>query len=230
MLVPSEESSTPLPSRGASTRRYSVVSMDCPTCGLANPPGTSSCDCGYDFTASKPADFPGWPIISLAWRQKVAAYWSISWPAWIGSLALVLVSTSSYPVNVLEGNLSLVALAGNLAFFGIQAILCHRLVRKNYRSFRVYVIREDGTKGRSLSMVEGAVIWLWIFTPQLAFLVLASLLIRFGQRQLPLETVRGLASLSLWLRFLAVGPYAVGLAMHRKHHGFMLQAYGLRYV
>ena len=27
--------------------------MDCPECGLINPPGTSHCDCGYDFVARK---------------------------------------------------------------------------------------------------------------------------------------------------------------------------------
>jgi hypothetical protein len=53
------------------------------------------CDCGYDFSTNKPNDFPGWQI-SLAWRQKVAAFWSISWPAWIGSFVLVMLLTSGY--------------------------------------------------------------------------------------------------------------------------------------
>jgi hypothetical protein len=33
--------------------------MDCPECGLINPPGALNCDCGYDFVARKmPRDAP----------------------------------------------------------------------------------------------------------------------------------------------------------------------------
>src|SRR5215470_18143765 len=46
----------------------------------------------------------------------------------------------------------IIAVGGQLAFCGIQALLTPRLVRKNYRSFRVYVVRENGTKSRSLSI------------------------------------------------------------------------------
>lgn len=90
--------------------------MDCPSCGLANPPEALNCDCGYDFSAGKAADFPGWEI-SLAWRQKVAAFWSISWPAWIGSMGLVILLTSGYSIDLLQDNFSVIALGGNLAFF-----------------------------------------------------------------------------------------------------------------
>jgi hypothetical protein len=95
--------------------------MDCPTCGLANPPGALKCDCGYDFGASKTADFPGWEI-SLAWRQMVAAFWSISWPAWIGSFVLVILFTRGYSVELLQDKFSVIALGGNLAFFAIQLL------------------------------------------------------------------------------------------------------------
>jgi len=202
--------------------------MDCPTCGLINPPGASSCDCGYDFAASKAAEFPGRPVVSLAWRQTFEAYWSISWLAWIVSFTLLIVFTT-LSFDTLGDNMSVVALAANLVFFGLQAALCRRLVEKNYRSFRVYVIREDGTQGRSLSLGEALRVWAWIFAPQVAFLVLVSLLTRFGQ-QLPQFILRFVISISPWLRFLVVGPYAVSLAMRVRHRGFRLQAYGLRSV
>jgi hypothetical protein len=211
------------------TPRYSTESMDCPTCGLANPPEALTCDCGYDFSASKPPDFPGWQI-SLAWRQEVAAFWSISWPAWIGSVALVILFTSGYSVDVLQDNFSIVALGGNLAFFGIQAVLTRRLVRKNYRSFRVYVVREGGAQSRDLSLREAASVWLRIFGPQLAFLLFTSLVVGFWRTKLPTDTVRGLSSMSLWLRFLVIGPYAVNLALRVKYPTFLLQAYGFRYI
>ena len=51
---------------------------------------------------------------------------------------------------------------------GGQALLTQRLTRKNYHSFRVYALREDGTRTRKLSLFEGLRVWLWIFAPQLA--------------------------------------------------------------
>ena len=209
--------------------RYPEVSMDCPTCGIANPPEALICDCGYDFSADKPNDFPGWQI-NLAWRQKVAAFWSISWPAWIGSFVLVILLTSGYSVELLQDNFSIVALGGNLAFFGIQTLLTRRLVRKDYRSFRMYVVRSDGRQDRKLSLREAASVWLWIFGPQLALLLVASLVVWFSGTKLPSQTIRGLTSMSLWLRFLVVGPYGVDLALRAKYPTFRLQACGLRHI
>jgi hypothetical protein len=203
--------------------------MDCPSCGLTNPPEAPRCDCGYDFSAGKAADFPGWEI-SLAWRQKVAAFWSISWLAWIGSVGLVILFTSGYSVDLLQDNLSVIALGSNLAFFAIQALLTRRLVRKNYRSFRLYVVRDDGSKSRTLSIREAVSVWLWILGPQLALLLLGSLVIWFCGTKLPPDTVRVFPSISLWLRFLVVGPYAVGLALRSRHPAFRLEAHGFRYV
>jgi len=149
----------------------------------------------------------------------VAAFWSISWPAWIGSFVLVILFTSGYSVELLQDKFSVIALGGNLAFFAIQLLLTRRLVRKNYRSFRVCVMRKDGSRSRNLSMRETASLWLWIFLPQLALLVLASLVVGVWGTKLEPEASRGLSSLSLWLRFLGVGltPWALrsGESMRR---------------
>jgi hypothetical protein len=203
--------------------------MDCPTCGLANPPDALTCDCGYDFIARTPSEKPGWPI-KLAWRQKVAAYWSISWPSWVASFIMAFGLTSRYRVDELPAHLPVIALAGHLAFFVIQAVLTRRLVQKNYRSFRVGVLCENGQQDRRLSMREAGSVWLWILGPQLALLLIASVLVWWYGAKLPPETVRSISSLSLWLRFLVVGLYAVDLALRVNYSGFRLQAYGYRYV
>src|SRR5438874_6781717 len=110
---------------------------------------------------------PGWRI-NLTWGQKVAAYWSISWPALIGSFALVSL-TRRIPL--------LYPLIGNPAFFGFQAILIHRLVRKNYRTFSVGVLHDDGQQNRKLSLPEGGLVWLWLLGPQLAVFLAASVVL-----------------------------------------------------
>lgn len=35
--------------------------QDCPNCGLANPPSTISCDCGYNFQTQRAANVRGQP-------------------------------------------------------------------------------------------------------------------------------------------------------------------------
>jgi hypothetical protein len=177
----------------------------------------------------KPSEAPGWKI-HLAWAQKLAAYWSICWPAWLVSWILAFLSTSIYSVSDLKYRLPVIAIGGNLLFFGIQAVLIHRLVRKNYRSFRVEVIRGDGQRSRRLSTREVLRVWLWIMGPQLALLLTASLVVWCYGAKLPPGTVRSITSLSLWLRILLVGPYAVDLALRVNYPGFRLQAYGFRYV
>jgi hypothetical protein len=198
--------------------------MDCPTCGLTNPSEALKCDCGYNFQTVQSFDTPGWDI-DLAWRQTVAAYWSISWPALIVSFAAVAYSLASFTSHYFAA-----AVAGQIAFFCLQAVLTPRLFRKNYRTFRIYAIRHDGQRSRRMSLLEILQVWLCIMGTELAFLTVTSILLFLYQNKLPAETIRSLSSLSLWLRFLLVGPYAVGLALRIRYPGFRLQATGLRYI
>ncbi len=170
----------------------------------------------------KPSEAPGWQI-DLAWRQKLAAYWAISWPAWLASFTTALLLTSSHQVGNLPPRMLAVSLVSNMVFYVVQAILTRRLVRKNFRSFRVGVIRSDGAWVRQLSTQESFAVWLWILGPQFALLLTMSLIgWWYG--------ANAFASLSLWLQLLAVGPYAVGLSMRAKYSGFRLQAFGFRYI
>ena len=105
-------------------------------------------------------------------------------------------------------------------------MLTPRLVRKNYRAFRVYVVRENGQTTRSLSLPEASRVWLWIAAPEVAFYLLASLLIA----RLSPETASAISSLALWIRFLLIGPFGVGIAVRAKYYGFRLEASGYNYI
>ena len=198
--------------------------MDCPTCGLTNPPEAIKCDCGYNFQTFRSSDTPGWDV-DLTWGQKVAAYWSISWPALIVSFATVAYSFADIATHYFAA-----AVVAQIAFFCFQGVLTPRLFRKNYKTFRIYAIRHAGQRSRRLSFVEILQVWLSILGTELAFLTVASLVLLVYKNKLQAETIRSLSSLSLWLRFLVVGPYAVGLALRIRYSGFRLQATGLRYI
>lgn len=203
--------------------------MDCPACGLVHPPDAERCDCGFDFATGEPSGLPGWAI-DLAWRQKLAAFWAISWPAWLGNFIVVIVLASGVSVSSLEANASSYALAGNLVFFALQAPFTCRLVRKNYRSFRIYVVRGGAHPSRDLTHREAVPVWLWIVWPQAMFFLLGSLTVWLLRTRLAADLLRDIATASLWLRVLVVGPYAVGLALRIQYATFQLQAYGLRYI
>lgn len=145
-------------------------------------------------------------------------------------MGVVALTTSGYPIDFLQENSFVLALGAHLAFFAIQALLTPRLVRKNFRSFHLYVLREDGSKGRKLSIRDALSVWQWIFVPQLAFFVLASLAVSFLETRVAPDAVRGFSSLALWLRVLLIGPYAIGLALRRKYPSFRLQANGFRHA
>jgi hypothetical protein len=198
--------------------------MDCPACGVANSPETSKCGCGYEVVESESGERP-WPPINLAWRQKLAAYWSISWPALIVSLWI-----GGWYVNNLADSTGSGEIAGhkliifcflNVPFFVVQAFLTGRLVRKEYRTFRVVVLRYDDDQSRRLSIREATMVWLWVFAAQFVFSAICAFLRR---------PVMQIGSLSILIQFLVVGPNAVSFALRRRYPKFQLQAQGLRYV
>jgi len=199
--------------------------MDFPACGLANLSEAPTCVCGHQFEAEKFPEAPDWHI-NLAWRQKVAAYWSISWPALVGWLALISFLTDRNSVGTVVNHAAGIALAGDLAFLAIQALLTRRIVRKNYRTFRVYVICEDGRRGRNLSIPEAVRVWLWILILQVALYATGALIVLWNGPRIS----GAISSLTMWLWFLWIGPYAIGLALRVKYPGFRLQACGYRYI
>lgn len=202
--------------------------MDCPTCGLNNPPEAHTCDCGYDFNSGK-RSLPSWRI-NLAWRQQLAAFWAISWPALLASFVNTFLINAFIPFRNLMGDLRVLSITAGVSFFAVQAMLVPRLVRKNYRTFRIVVARENEQESGDLSVGEALRVWLWILSPQLALLLITYLATGWYGSRLPPETIRSISSLSLWLRFLAVGPYSISMALGAKYPGFRLVAHGFRYT
>jgi hypothetical protein len=204
--------------------------MDCPTCGLANPPEALACNCGHRFQDDAFPNTEDWQI-RLAWRQKMAAYWSIAWPAEIGWFLALAALTSRYatPEEVTQhvGSINLFAY---LSFFAIQALLVRRLVRKNYRSFRIYVIFPDGSHARRFSPRQNSLVALWVLGFQVGFITALLLMTLVFRDQLPLQILKSASSIELWLRLFIAGPYSVALALRVRYPGFRLQASGFRYI
>ena len=120
--------------------------------------------------------------------------------------------------------------ASNLLFFVLQGLFVGRLVRKRYRSFRLAALRDNGEQSSRLSSREIVSVWLWLVWPQVAFMLAAWLVLWLCGSRLPHEFIRSLGSLSVWARFLLVGPYSLGLALGMQYRGFRFQAYGYRHA
>ena len=172
---------------------------------------------------------PEWPPIYLAWRQKVAAYWSIAWPSGVVSSVLIYLLTLSWSA---DAPIVVFQLAGILAYFLYliaQAFFVRRLVRKRYRSFRIEVARKGANCEPELSMAEIMKIWFQLAWPQAAlYFLVAAIAVWFSARN-PQGAFGG-SGLFLPLNMLVVGPTAAGHAIRKHYPGFHLLAYGQKFV
>jgi uncharacterized membrane protein YsdA (DUF1294 family) len=170
------------------------------------------------------------PELSLSWQQRFAAFWAISWPAWIVSFATVSFDLSFDSTNPPSHHLWIASIIAQIAFFATQALLVHRLPRKKFRTFRLEVVRDGGESSRTLSAKEGVEVWFWIIWPQVMVVTVLSLLAFWMDSKGATEVSRGIPGLAMWTRILIVGPYAIDLAMRTKYSGFRMRIYGYRFI
>ena len=159
--------------------------------------------------------------INLTWRQELAAWWSIFWPCWILSILpaaiFFRVTGRSMPSVLLSTT--------KILFYVGQPILLFRLVRKNYRSFWIGILREGEPANQKLTLRDSIRIWRQLLVLQVAFyvglLLLAVWLTSIGQP----ETSRRLNVFETLFGIFIVGPAAIRWAMLGNYKGFRLQAY-----
>jgi len=108
----------------------------------------------------------------------------------------------------------------------VQAFLTPRRVRKEYRTFRVAIVRADGMAERSVSWGEAVRIALRIVLPQGLCLIGSVAIADF----LGPEVGRAILLLMMLGYFPVVGPYSMSFAVPAFYRGFRLEAYGYRFV
>jgi hypothetical protein len=163
--------------------------------------------------------------IELGAGQSIAAYWSISWQSLVALLVATMLIAVFASSDSLGGKRVSTFLGLNVLLLTVHALMVPRLVRKNYRTFVVSVIREGEQPARNLSPEEIASVCIRVLWPQIAFLAILNITTYFLRERLSEETIRGLTSLSLWGRFLLIGPLAIQGAMNARYSGFRLQAF-----
>jgi len=145
------------------------------------------------------------PDIRPAWGQKLAAFRVISWPAMVVTLLLTGMLGGAWDVSPAERSVSALVWL-QITFFVAQFGFVQRLVRKNYRSFHLYVVRDDRVRDRRLSWHEVCPVWLWIFLPQLTFVVLSEVAGAVISMVNPAAVSTAGSALSA-IRFFVVGPW-----------------------
>jgi hypothetical protein len=171
-----------------------------------------------------------WPTISLAWRQRLAAFWLLAWPSWLISFALLMALTLGWTVVGLRTHAEILGWVTALSFLLCQGTLVRRMVRKRYRSFRLEVVRKDASETATLTTADAAHIWLKIVWPQVVFLVAVWLTQLWLGSRLSADTTRAISTLSLWGRILVVGPFGIYCAVSAEYPTFRLEAIGQRFV
>lgn len=153
------------------------------------------------------------------WGDLVAAFWAIAWPAsalsWLVILAPVAL-VSDLTKSATWG--PLVAFATPLVYLAALLYFTPRLTRKDFRDFRLRVVRDNGLTDRRLSRSEALRVWLCLVGTQIAIAcAVVALAYWFG-------ATKGLNGLKALLRYLVVGPIAVRIALQTKYQGFRLEA------
>jgi hypothetical protein len=175
-------------------------------------------------------EIEGWPAIDLAWRQKMAAFWSILWPSATISLLAMLAITAAFPLDQLDLEAPRFRFAGSLLSVFCQTFFVPRLVRKKYSTFRVGVLRDGIISSPTLSRSETVQVALRIIWPQAALIALEVLLqVWFSSGPLR-SAARFVSPICALARFFVVGPYALSFALRAGYRGFRLQTYGQRYI
>jgi hypothetical protein len=157
--------------------------------------------------------------INLTWSQQFAAFWSILWPCLLASYFLDAIFFQGRPITgAIQFTPIVIRLLG-------QGILSFRLVRKNYRTFWIGVLRQGEPLKRSFGFSESIRVWIQLIWLQIAFVVIVSLFFAWNNDRASAQTMRSLGSLSNFLYYLVVGPLAIDWAMYAHYRGFRLQAY-----
>jgi hypothetical protein len=161
--------------------------------------------------------------IFLDWNQRVAAFWSVAWPGWLAGALLAFALTSGLTPRDLPRRMFTLSVISNVVILLVQVPMIYRLVHKQYRSFRVQVLRPDQGADQELSFREALGIWVQIIWPQLLFVVGVGVLLFITP-----QVINPIQSLLQLTRFLLVGPAAIQFALNANYSGFRLQAYGQR--
>jgi hypothetical protein len=159
--------------------------------------------------------------INLRWNQELAASWSVFRPSWVASGVLAgLMGAASDRIAITP---NIAYLAGKVILLAAQSVFASRLVRKNYRSFFIGVLKEGEPLSRDFSLSEQVNVSMQLLLPYAGFHLAALMLPYFFI--LSWQTTNNLNSLAELFVILVLGPAAIRWAMHAKYRGFRLQAY-----
>jgi hypothetical protein len=168
-----------------------------------------------------------WEPIELSWGQKLAAFWTIAWPAQLSSIFIALAIGSGWTFEETHRRVWMTVMAAVVYLSGL-AVFVPRLVLKRYRSFRIAVERAGGMLGDRLSMREALEVALPVVALQALFLVALSAAFTLLGHAVNPQRLQEYQPLSVWGRILIVGPYSVRLAVAFRYQGFRLRAYALK--
>ncbi len=173
-------------------------------------------------------EMEGRPAINLAWRQKMAAFWSILWPSATASLLVMLAITAAFPLDRLDLEAPRFRFASSILSVFCQVFFVSRLVRKKYSTFRVGVLRDGILSSPALSRSEKVQVALRIIWPQAAVIALEILVQVWLSGGPHRSAVRLVSPICYLARFFVVGPYALSFALRAGYRGFRLETYGQR--
>ncbi len=145
----------------------------------------------------------------------IAAHWSVCWPAGLAAFLVLILVTSLWDVDELQGQLSFLSLLAKAVYLLVQAALVPRLFKKNYRTFFLAAIPAPLLRLVTLRFILA----------QILLAILVSILTFFLFTSDSLESLRRLTSLLRLAEVLLIGPAALQFALQAKHADSAITAF-----
>lgn len=156
---------------------------------------------------------------TLGWWESWRVFWSISWLPWVVAMFVSMQAVTLLQMSQFQGLVGLAGVLFPLLYFAGHILLVPRMAKKQYRHFRLSIVRGDGS-GAPLTAQEWMPVAVRIAIPQVVLLgaamVVGNLLALSGDASL----LHGLSSLVRMLHLFGIGPLAVAFAVKGQYKQF----------
>jgi hypothetical protein len=198
----------------------------CPLCELISPPGTSKCECGYDFVRKHPP-LTGGHETSLSYRQRLRVGWFLLWRWYVFG---IFFGPGGVPLRALhyEWKIDLLGLLLAFVFVATSLLFLRYIFNAMFRGdFKLFKIRlwQTGEPhvANNVSMKETVKLG-WLFLWRTGFwggIAVGSFVLIFGGSS-------AVPQILYWLGLLLAGfvgaPWAIRAMLQKEFRGFRVRA------
>jgi hypothetical protein len=143
----------------------------------------------------------------MTWRQSFAAWWAVSWPGLLLVVMVQVILLLRYdPMAFRQPWSRELGWAGDAIFFVLQWVMVPRLFNRPLAGLLLPLRRK-------LTGDERFTIALYLALPQVLLIAGFATFLAFFEDRLAVETLRFLGTLTVYARYVVIGPWSITFAL-----------------